>query len=137
MVIYYIWPQGRYIRLRPGQERSESLSLTLPVRQTRMFTPHFDKTGVIYARRLVIEIGYHTKNLPGIEDVYVMGPNEVIISALDLDIFRGEHVLQITVDGVLIPYEEVWAGYTRTKNYEEKLINSVKSDSGKASGQND
>ena len=62
-VDFYIWPEGRYIRLSAGEERSESLSLKLPVRHRRLFIPILEKPGVITARRLVLEIGYHTKDL--------------------------------------------------------------------------
>ena len=117
-IIYYIWPQGRYVRLRAGEERSESLSLRLPVRHNRLFIPALEKPGIIYSRHLVIEIGYLTKNLLAIEGVCMKWPNEIIISALDADIYRGEHVLKITVDGVLIPYEEMWVGYSHTKSDE-------------------
>ncbi len=110
-VVYYIWPQGRYVRLRAGEERSESLSLKIPVRHNWLFKPILEKPGIIFARRLVIEIGYLTKDLLSIKDVYVKGPDEVIISALDAGIFIGEHILMATVDGVHIPYEELWVGY--------------------------
>lgn len=122
-VVYYIWPEGRYVRLRAGQERSESLSLKLPVRHNRLFTAALEKPGVIHCRRLVIEIGYHTKDLAQIildSKNYTEYPNvysEAIINPLG-SLYKGESVLRITVDGVHIPYEEVWAGYYDAKSNE-------------------
>jgi hypothetical protein len=122
-VTYYIWPEGRYVRLRAGQERSESLSLKLPVRHRRLFTPSPEKQGVTYAPRLVLELGYHTKDLAQIildskdspEDTNVY--TEAIIPSLS-SLNEGESVLRITVDGVHIPYEEMWVGYSHTKSDE-------------------
>jgi hypothetical protein len=122
-VDFYIWPEGRYIRLRAGQERSESLSLKLPVRHRRLFTAALEKPGVINCRCLVIEIGYHTKDLAQIildsknspEDPNVY--TKAIITPLG-SLYKGESVLRITVDGVHIPYEEMWVGYYDIKSDE-------------------
>ena len=110
LVVYYIWPEGQYVRLRAGEEMVKSLSITLPVHNNWMFIPKLEKQGVVYARRLVVEIGYHTKDLAQIilnlkdsnDDPNLY--NKAIISYLH-SANEGEHVLRITVDGVLIPYE--------------------------------
>jgi len=120
-IVYYIWPQGLYVRLRAGEERSESLSLKLPVRHNRIFMPALEKPGIIFVRRLVIELGYHTKDLAQIildSEDSPEDPNmytRVIIPTLS-SLNEGESVLQITVDGVHIPYEEMWVGYTNAQD---------------------
>lgn len=119
-VVYYIWPEGQYSRLRAGEERAKSLSINLPVHHHWMFIPRLEKQGVIYARRLVVEIGYHTKDLAQIildlkgsdDDPNLY--NEAEISYLH-SANEGEHVLRITVDGVLVTYEEMPVEYTQVK----------------------
>jgi hypothetical protein len=138
-VVYYIWPEGRYVRLRAGQERAESLSLKLPVRHSRLFTAALEKPGVIHCRRLVIEIGCHTKDLAQIildfknslEDPNVY--TKAIITPPG-SLCKGESVLRITVDAVHIPYEEMWVGYYDIKSDEQKFNNSNLSDTKKVSG---
>ena len=113
LILYYIWPEGQYVRLRAGEEMVKSLSITLPVHNHWIFMPRVEKQGVIYARRLIVEIGYHTKDLAKIildlkdsdDDPNLY--NTAIISYLHLA-NEGEHILRVTVDGVLIPYEDVW-----------------------------
>lgn len=59
-------PIGRYLRLRSGESRTESLVLNLPISYSPVFEgpprvlPH-----IVYAKRLVIEVGYYVGNLPG------------------------------------------------------------------------
>lgn len=120
---WYIWPEGRYVRLRAGQEMSESLSLKLPVRHRRLFTHRLERQGITYVRHLVFEIGYHTKDLAQIilelkdsdEDPNLY--SEAQISYLH-SANEGEYLLRITVDGIYIPYEEMWVGYSDAKSDE-------------------
>ena len=113
LVMYYIWPEGRYVRLRAGEERTKSLSINLPVHHHWMFIPRLEEQGIIYAQRLVVEIGYHTKDLAQIildlkdsnDDPNLY--NKAVISYLH-SANEGEHILRITVDGVHIPYEDMW-----------------------------
>jgi len=110
---FYIWPEGQYVRLRAGEKMVKSLSITLPVHNHWIFWPRAGEQGVMYARRLVLEIGYHTKDLAQIildlkgsdDDPNLY--NTAIISYLH-SANEGEHVLRIKVDGVLIPYKDVW-----------------------------
>lgn len=129
-VVYYIWPEGQYSRLRAGEEQAKSLSINLPVRHRCMFMPRLEKQGVIYVRRLVVEIGYHTKDLAQIildlkcSDDDPNKYNKAIISYLH-SANEGEQVLRITVDGVLIPYEDVWTQYPHGKAKIEKESESI------------
>jgi len=53
--------KGRYIRFGPGQERTESLSFTIPPPRQTWFE---GETGYApYAKRLAIEIGYYNEDL--------------------------------------------------------------------------
>ena len=58
-------PIGRYIRLEAGQNRSESLLLTMPVHVRPVFTSGAPTQGIEYATRLTIEIGFYAKDLRG------------------------------------------------------------------------
>ena len=62
VVTWFAPPEGSYIRLRQGDERTETLSLTLPIRPSRLFS--FPISTAEFARRLVLEIGFYDENLP-------------------------------------------------------------------------
>lgn len=137
-ILWYVPPESRYIRLRPGENRIESLSLTLPVES---FYDYSGKEG--YATRLVVEVGYYPGDLPGmISDIldvaekmnwqrlyqieysyeiverYFAGlriaqwfggrlpdvGNEIRIPWMG-NVCMGEQFLQLTIDGVRIPYK--------------------------------
>jgi hypothetical protein len=57
-------PRGRYVRLRAGQTRIESLFLPLPV-ESRFFWGFPSTPGKAYAKSLALEIGYYPEDLPG------------------------------------------------------------------------
>jgi hypothetical protein len=54
---------GRYVLLRPGQERTESVSLTVPVEPYRVYATE-RAMHLLHARRLVLEIGFYDEDLP-------------------------------------------------------------------------
>ena len=56
-------PYGRYVLLHPGQERTESVSLEVPVAPRRVFASAQATSD--HARRLVLEIGFYNEDLPG------------------------------------------------------------------------
>jgi len=63
-IVYWpVWPYGRYVLLRSGQERTESLSLDVPVHPRRVFAR--GEAASDHARRLVLEIGFYNEDLPG------------------------------------------------------------------------
>jgi len=68
-ILYFpICPIGRYVLLRSGQERNESLSLDVPIKPRRRFAT--GRATYDHARRLVLEIGFYNEDLPGmIRDV--------------------------------------------------------------------
>lgn len=105
-----IWmgaPYGWYSRLRPGEKWIETLKLDLPVIPSWLFpVPMSDAE---YAQRIVLEVGCHTKNLPQMvsrsEERY---PDPDIVDLVGIWYYddqanTGEHILQITIDGVYIP----------------------------------
>ena len=53
---------GRYVLLRPEQERTESVSLAVPVEPCRVYATELATS--LYARRLVLEIGFYDEDLP-------------------------------------------------------------------------
>jgi len=70
----WIWadsPDGRYVLLRSGEQRTESLSLAVPVDPRRVFASKLATSD--HARRLVLEIGFYNEDLPGmIRDILEM-----------------------------------------------------------------
>jgi len=57
-------PNGRYVRLRPGQIRMESLTMPLPVcPQFVFFGAPKPREGTEYAKHLTLEIGFFSGNL--------------------------------------------------------------------------
>jgi len=70
-VVWTQCPYGRYVLLRSGQERTESLSLAVPVTPRLMFAGGLATSD--HARRLVLEIGFYNEDLPGlIRDILEM-----------------------------------------------------------------
>jgi len=61
-VVWVQVPYGRYVLLRSGQERTESLSLAVPVRPRCLFAS--GRATSDHARRLVLEIGFYNEDLP-------------------------------------------------------------------------
>lgn len=55
-------PYGRYVLLRAGQERNESLVRAVPVGPQRLFAS--GQATSDHARRLVVEIGFYNEDLP-------------------------------------------------------------------------
>jgi hypothetical protein len=67
---YVAWrrgsPSGRYICLRPGEDRPESLSLNLPVESRSVYGGVGPTTVKKCAKGLSLEIGFYDENLPGL-----------------------------------------------------------------------
>lgn len=83
--------KGRYIRFGPGQERTESLSFTIPPPRQTWFE---GETGYApYAKRLAIEIGYYNEDLRELL-VIVINVGEKLDS--DSDIFFSSFEEELT-----------------------------------------
>jgi len=59
-------PSGRYARLRRGETRTELVSFSLPIQPKYVVSEWRQERALEYARRVVLEIGYHVGDLPGI-----------------------------------------------------------------------
>ncbi|MBN2181354.1 MAG: SUMF1/EgtB/PvdO family nonheme iron enzyme [Sedimentisphaerales bacterium] len=57
---------GKYVRLRRGENLTETLSLDLPVHYRRYLSGGAELSPIEYATRLVMEVGYYTIDLPHI-----------------------------------------------------------------------
>ena len=68
-------PKGRYVRLRDGQFRIESLILSLPV-ESRFFWGFPTSPGKAYAKSLTLEIGYYPGDMPGMIRRLLVEPEE-------------------------------------------------------------
>ena len=58
------WPWVRFIRLRPGQDKEDSISLAVPVRPNTKFSHPLGNAE--YARRVAIGIGFYDEDLRGL-----------------------------------------------------------------------
>jgi len=130
LLIHYMRPEGWYTRLRAGKEHAKSLSINLPVHHHWIFMPRREKQGVMDARRLIVEIGYHTKDLAKmILDSKESDEDPNMIERVGIPylipLSEGEHFLRITVDGLLIPYEDVWTQDPHGKAKAEKESESI------------
>jgi hypothetical protein len=133
------WPWVRFIRLRPGQEKEDSISLTVPVSPYTEFS--HQRGNAEYARRVAIEIGFYDEDLRGLIlnivdlteqlncDISLLSSivdpeaqifhdesfrgfqNKVLSDGDEIpmpfmgQLFHGEQVLRIEIDGVSIPYK--------------------------------
>jgi len=71
-------PRGRYMRLRAGQSRTESLLLSLPVRRITVFNSRGHTNYTVYVKRLALEIGYYRGDLPAMVLHLLEGAEEAI-----------------------------------------------------------
>jgi hypothetical protein len=62
---YRSLPCGRYVRFPAGQTRTESLLVDVPISPRRVFSAGRKAQGTEYAKRLEIEIGFYSGDLPG------------------------------------------------------------------------
>ena len=63
--VWFATPEGRYVRMRPGEERLESLSLDIPISASWLFAGgqwSALSSGVI--KSIKLEIGYYDEDLP-------------------------------------------------------------------------
>jgi len=94
---------GRYIRLPAGQTRTELLSLDLPVHSLPLFASLKEEPTyrLHYAKNLVLEIGYYTRDLLGL----VRGILEEADKNSDPD---PEKLVTIGQTGIELQYQTVW-----------------------------
>jgi hypothetical protein len=61
---FYGPPDGRYVRLHPRQSRTESVLLPIPVHCHTLFADTAPTAGVVFATKIMLEIGYYAGDLP-------------------------------------------------------------------------
>jgi len=90
------------------------------------FNPNDRNISVIarYFKGLLIA-GYFG-GLSGFEEYYYKDSNDQLRIPYMHQALESEQVLRITVDGVLIPYEEVPAEYTQTKKEDEPQLTEAR-----------
>ena len=57
-------PDARYVRLRPGEARSEVVTLAVPIESVVAFTEGRGIDGMENVRRLILEVGFYDEDLP-------------------------------------------------------------------------
>lgn len=62
--IWRIVPRGRYILLRPGENRTESIVLNLPVQSKFVYASPVLPEIAEHARSIALEIGFYDEDLP-------------------------------------------------------------------------
>jgi len=98
-LLYYEPPEGQYFRLRPDEERAESLSLVVPVQRDFVFSGGFGTSK--YARRLVLEIGFYNEDLPGLIRGILEEAEKLGGTTLNLD-NRNTSIIERYFKGMLI-----------------------------------
>jgi hypothetical protein len=76
-------PCGRYVRLRAGEERHESLSFRLPVNVRLLRTAQQKLQNPTFAQRLVLEIGYYNGDMTGMIREALTEAENVSVKELD------------------------------------------------------
>ena len=64
MIREFPFIKSLYVRLRPGQEKADAISIDLPVRQISILK--LIRANAEFAKRLVMEIGFYDEDLPGL-----------------------------------------------------------------------
>jgi len=95
-IIWRTQPTGKYVRLGPGEDLFESLSLNLPVQSSFVFASAQRLTRVTQnARCLTLEIGFYDEDLPGLilsiiqEADKFSGSRFDPVTAMKKEYFRG------------------------------------------------
>jgi hypothetical protein len=94
MQLEYVRPpdfEGYYVRVRPGQEQIQSLTLSVPIKRRSWFT--LSGPDVDYATRLLLKVGCFDGDVPTARAVVPYRWNAIS---------GDEHYMEITVDGVFI-----------------------------------
>ena len=90
-VEWFQWPHGHYVLLHSGQERTESLSLDMPVHPLRVFEN--GRATADHAKRLVLEIGFYNEDLPGMIREILEMAEKLNCESLELSEYRTAFLL--------------------------------------------
>lgn len=128
--VYRNAPLARYVRLRPGGDRTEFLFLPLPIRLNRLFGGERISASTGNAKRLTIEIGYYTEDLRAMIRDILMESEKLRGASLDhRDVYdNSRSIIKRYFGGLLV---KAWLGgllyfnqlndYTRDRD-EEVLL---------------
>ncbi len=122
-------PSGKYMRLCPGEKRTESLLLALPVNSINVYKSKGSKQlhRFVNANRLAIEIGYYVGDLPEIffDMIRETEKNDLDKMILFNHWFGG--VLGFNYKNEQLRYrdEEVLIPYTQQKLNNEKVLSTI------------
>ena len=114
--LWFVQPFGKYIRLHPGEKRTESLSLSLPVRFKRVYMEYQETKEIEGITHVAIEIGYYVGDLPKMFDNMLKETEKTDLDThilFDME-FGGvlgfndwnERLIKRRDEEVLIPYTE-------------------------------
>lgn len=87
--LWFVPPVGRYTRLPAGQAHTESISLTLPIQPVPTFSELPELQEIVYAERLVLEIGYYLEDLP--EMIRGIITEAERIGCIDTNLHEGDY----------------------------------------------
>ena len=124
-------PFGRYIRLRAGERRIESLWLPLPVNLRNVFSASGVTTEIVYPEQLTIEIGYYVEDLPMIvhsllEDAEkTNGGNNAHDLALIMENIKGPLYFNELNEGMTNRDDQVLTPYTHQGLKGEKVVRTT------------
>jgi hypothetical protein len=142
---WLVAPRAKYVRLRPGQERSESLSLPVPIGQRLIFALKEGKAE--RATRLVMQIGFYAEDLPQMVLGILALADKIIHPPLDYLTDSDIRIIERYFGGLLVEYwlgglssfkegnkkvdlnEQVWISYTyqalKGERFSELVIDGV------------
>ena len=87
-------PYSRYVRLRAGEERNESLSFSLPVNVRLLRTAQQKLQNPAFAQHLVLEIGYYNGDMPGMIREALTEAENVSVNGFDNNLkINDKHIL--------------------------------------------
>jgi len=124
-------PFGRYIRLRAGERRIESLWLPLPVNLRNVFSASGVTQEIVYSEQLTLEIGYYVENLPMmvrslLEDAEkTNGENNAHDLALIMENIKGPLYFNEFNEGMTNRDDQVLTPYTHQGLKGEKVVRTT------------
>jgi len=101
---WYVPPFGKYVRLGPGQERTEYLSLAVPIQARLVYT--FKEGKAEHATRLVMQIGFYCQDFPEMVVGILSEAEKIIRPDLDLN-DCNRPIIESYFGGLLVEY---WLG---------------------------
>jgi hypothetical protein len=114
IIFEFPFPRSRYVRLRPGQEKAEDVSIDLPVRQDPTF--ELIRANAKFAKRLIMEIGYYDLDLPGLI-LQIVEVND----KLNCDTNVALDVNGRKIAGRFFPGEHITGAYYNTTGFKESV----------------